>query len=111
MMQNQLGNSQASTIYGVEKTKAVGTVMSNKKEVPKQTFSGDPKKCEKSHQRHHLLAIQWKEILDVFFLTTAHENVLVQAPSSRVAHHKIKPAAVLDYKYNVERSDQMLSHY
>jgi hypothetical protein len=25
--------------------------------------------------------------------------------------HKIKPAAVLDYKYNEERSDQMLSHY
>jgi hypothetical protein len=43
------------------KTKAVGTEMSNKKEVPK--------------------------------------------------HHKIKPAAVLAYKYSVERSDQMLSHY
>jgi hypothetical protein len=28
-----------------------------------------------------------------------------------VAHHKIKPATVLDYKYSVERSDQMLSHY
>jgi hypothetical protein len=25
--------------------------------------------------------------------------------------HKIKPAAVLDYKYRVERSDQMLSNY
>jgi hypothetical protein len=50
-------------------------------------------------------------IHDVFFLTTAHEDVLVEAPSSRVAHHKMKPAAVLDYKYSVERSDQMLSHY
>jgi hypothetical protein len=57
------------------------------------------------------LDIQWKEILDVFFLTTAHEDVLVQAPSSRGAHHKIKPAAVFDYKYSVERSDKMLSHY
>jgi hypothetical protein len=56
------------------------------------------------------LAIQWKEILDVFFLTTAHEDVLVQAPLSRGAHHKIKPTEVLDYKYSVERSDQMLSH-
>jgi hypothetical protein len=27
------------------------------------------------------------------------------------ANHKIKPAAVLDYKYSVERSHQMLSHY
>jgi hypothetical protein len=49
------------------------------------------------------LAIQWKEILDVFFLTTAHEDVLVQAPLSRGAHYKIKPAAVLDFKYSVEK--------
>jgi hypothetical protein len=28
------------------KTKVAGTVMSNKKEVPKQTFSGELKKCE-----------------------------------------------------------------
>jgi hypothetical protein len=33
------------------------------------------------------------------FLTTAHEDVLVETPSSRGAHHKIKPAAVLDYTY------------
>jgi hypothetical protein len=44
----------------------------------------------------------------MYFLTTAHEDVLVQAPSSRGAHHKIKPAAVLDYKYSVERVDQTL---
>jgi hypothetical protein len=31
------------------KTKAVGTVVSNKKEVPKQTFSGELKKGEKYH--------------------------------------------------------------
>jgi hypothetical protein len=48
---------------------------------------------------------------DVFFLTTAHEDALVEAPLSRAEHHKIKPAAVSDYKYGVERSYQMLSHY
>ena len=59
------------------------------------------------------MAIKWKDIRDVFFLTTAHEDVLVEAPSSRAAHRKIKPAAVLDYKYKtgVDRSDQMLSYY
>jgi hypothetical protein len=57
------------------------------------------------------LAIQWKDIPDVFFLTTVNEDVLVQAPSSRGAHHKIKPSAVLDYKYSVGRSDHMLPHY
>jgi hypothetical protein len=55
--------------------------------------------------------MQWKDIPNVFFLTTAHEDVLIQTPLSRGAHHEIKPAAVLDYKYSVERSDQMLSHY
>jgi hypothetical protein len=57
------------------------------------------------------LVIQWKDICDVFFLPTAHEVVLVEAQSSRGAHHKMKLAGVLDYKYSVERSDQMLSHY
>jgi len=94
-------------------TKAVGTVTSNRKEMPKQAFSGKLKKGEKiSRQRDHLLAIKWTDIHDVFFLTTAHEDVLVEAPSSRGTHHKIKPAAVLDYKYKtgVDRSDQMLSY-
>jgi len=60
------------------------------------------------------LAIKWKDIRDVFFLTTAQEDVLVEAPLSRGAHHKIKPAAVLaynKYKTGVDRSDQMLSYY
>jgi len=60
------------------------------------------------------LAIKWKNIRDVFILTTAHEDVLVEAPSSRGTHRKIKLAVVLDYnKYEtgVDRSDQMLSYY
>jgi hypothetical protein len=56
------------------------------------------------------LAIQWKDIRDIFYLTTSHEDVLVEAPSSRRTHDKIKPAAVLD-KFGMERSDQVLSHY
>ena len=86
--------------------------MSNRKEVPKQAYSGKLKKGEKiSHQQDHLLAIKWKDIRDVFYLT-AHGDALVESPSSRGAHHKIKPAAVLDhnkYKTGVDRSDQMLS--
>jgi hypothetical protein len=60
------------------------------------------------------LAIKWKDIRDVFFLTTAHEDVLVEAALSRGTHRKIKPAAVLPYnkyKTGVDRSDQMLSYY
>jgi len=97
------------------KTKAVGTVMSNSREMPKQAFSGKLKKGKKiSCQWDHLLAIKWTDIRDVFFLTTAYEVVLVDTPLSRGAHHTTKPAALLDYnkyKTGVDRSDQVLSHY
>jgi hypothetical protein len=97
------------------KTKAIGTVMLNKKEMPKQAFSVKLKKGEKtSHQRDHILAIKWKATHDVFFLTSVHEDEVVEAPSSRGAHHKIKPTTVFDYKKyktGVDRSDQMLSYY
>jgi hypothetical protein len=89
--------------------------MSNRKEMPKQAFSGKLKKGEKiSYQWDHLLVIKWTDIHVVFFLTTAYEVVLVDAPLSRGAHYTTKPAALLDYnkyKTGVDRSDQMLSHY
>jgi len=75
-------------LWGCKTTKAVGTVISNRK-MPKQAFSGKLKKGKKiSGQWDHLLAIKWKDIHDVFVLTTAHEDVLVEAPLSRGAHHK-----------------------
>jgi hypothetical protein len=44
------------------KTKAVGTVMSNKKEVPKQIFFWRTEKRRKiSRKWDHLLAFQWKD--------------------------------------------------
>jgi hypothetical protein len=48
-------------LWGCE-TKAVSTVMPNKKEVPKQTFFWRTEKRQKiSRQWDHLLAIQWKD--------------------------------------------------
>jgi len=103
-----------SQLWGC-KTKAVGPVMSNRKDIPKQAFSGKLKKTKKiSCQWDPLLTIKWKDIRDVFFLTTANEDVLVEAPLSRGAHHKIKLDALLDYnkyKTGVNRLDQMLSYY
>jgi hypothetical protein len=80
------------------KIKAVGTVMSNRKEMPKQAFSVKLNKGEKiSRQRDHLLAIKWKDTRDVLLLTSVHEDEVVEAPSSRGAHHKIKPTTVFNY--------------
>ena len=56
------------------------------------------------------MTIKWKYIRDVFFLTTANEDVLVEAPHQ--GGHI--PAAVLDYskyKTGVDISDQMLAYY
>jgi hypothetical protein len=69
------------------KTKAVGTVMSNRKEMPKQTFAKKLKKVEKlSMQRDHLLAIKWRDVRYVYILSTGHDDIMVDAPASRGAH-------------------------
>jgi hypothetical protein len=97
------------------KKKAVGIVMSNRKEMSKQAFSVKLKKGEKiASQRDHLLAIKWKDTRDVFSLTSDHEDEVVEAPSSMGAHHKIQPTTVFDYnkyKTGVDRSEQLLSYY
>jgi hypothetical protein len=83
--------------------------MSNRKEMPKQTFSGQLKKSEK-------ISCQWDYSLaiDVFLLTSAHEEEHVEALSSKVAHQKRKPTMLFEYrkyKIGVDRSDQMLTYY
>ena len=73
---------RSSTIYGVAK-QAEGTVMSNRKEVPKQAFSGELKKGEKYHSKGTTSWSSSGRASVMSFLTTAHEDVLVEAPSSR----------------------------
>jgi hypothetical protein len=85
--------------------------MSNRKGMPKQAFSGELKKGEKWKPKGSPVGHPVEGHTLYLFPNHCHEDVLVEAPSSRGAHHKIKPAAVLDYKYSVGRSDQMLSHY
>lgn len=61
----------------------------------------------------HVFAIKCRDTHDVSWLTTAHEDEIVEAPLSREGHHKIKPNTVLNYiKYmsDVDRSNQM-SYY
>jgi len=53
----------------------------------------------------------WPLTVMFFFLTNAHEEEHVETPSSEVAHHKIKPATVLDcrrYKIGVDRPDDVI---
>ena len=95
--------------------KAVGTIMANRKEMPKQHFSKKIKKGEKLvAQRGPLLAIKWCDVRDVFIITTAHDDNTLEMPRSRGAHQKTKPEAVVQYnkyKIGVDKSDQLLSYY
>jgi hypothetical protein len=75
--------------------------MSNTKDIPKQAFAGKMKNSEKYHTDGSPRGHQVEGYCDDFFLTTAHKHMLVEAPSSSGAHHKIKPAALMDYKSNL----------
>jgi hypothetical protein len=83
--------------------------------MPKELLTEKQKKGQKqTTQRDHLLAIKWCDVRDVYLLSTAHDDQMVETPASRGAHQKTKPSAVLDYnKYKicVDKSDQMLSYY
>lgn len=96
-------------------TECVGTVMTNRKEMPIQLFSQKLKKGDKvSAQRDNLLAIKLRDIRDVHILTTSHEDKMVKMPQSRGAHQKTKPLAIVDYNKNkigVDKSNQLIAYY
>jgi hypothetical protein len=58
--------------------------MPNRKEMPKQTFSKKGKKGGKimSH-RGHLMAIKWRDLWDVYILSTAHDSEVIEVKLSR----------------------------
>ncbi|KAJ4427097.1 hypothetical protein ANN_24712 [Periplaneta americana] len=59
------------------------------------------------------ISIKWRDVRDVYLLSTAHDDHIVQT-TSKGEHQKIKPIAVVDYnkfKIGVDKSDRMLSYY
>lgn len=95
-------------------TLAVGTIMSNRRDLPQQAFAKKLKKGEQVFRRRdHLLSIKWKDVRDVFMVSTKHTAEMKEV-QQRGNHQKIKPTAVVDYNKNkvgVDRSDQSLSYY
>lgn len=99
-------------------TKAVGTCMTNRKELPQNNIV--QKKIQKGEiifmRRNHLLCLKWKDTRDVLFLSTCHKatssDVMVRTKEGPKI--KSKPDAILDYnihKTGVDRSDQMIAYY
>ncbi|UYV70807.1 TMTC3, partial [Cordylochernes scorpioides] len=99
-----------------KKTLAVGTVMPSRKTMPKTEFSQKLKRGEIiKMRRKHLLAIKWKDVRDVFMLSTVHEGKMMPVkPKTPTREELFKPDAVIDYnkgKVGVDRSDQMMAYY
>lgn len=101
-----------------EKTLAVGTCMSNRRELPKQNLINKKlKKGEMAYmRRNHLLCLKWKDTRDVVALSTCHQatssNVVVRGRTGAVT--KNKPDVILDYNRNktgVDKNDQLVAYY
>ena len=100
------------------KTTAVGTCMTNRKELPRQNVVSKKLKRDECvvMRRDHLLCLKWKDTRDVLCLSIAHKmtttNVEVQCKGG--VKTKSKPDTILDYNLNktgVDRNDQMISYY
>lgn len=98
-------------------TKAVGTCMRNRKELPKTVVLKKLKTNETVFMRRdHLLCLKWKDKRDVLALSTAHtmttSDVLVRSKGGYTT--KTKPDVIINYNKNktgVDRSDQTIAYY
>lgn len=95
----------------------VGTVMKNRRNLPK-AFEKKLKTGEVMFRRkRQLLALKWKDKRDVYLLATTDKAEMVeseQEQEARGGHQTTKPAAVLRYnkgKTGVDRHDQLASYY
>jgi hypothetical protein len=65
-------------------TKAVGTVMPNREELPKQAFAAKLKKgkinCTTQKSLH---SYKWRDVSEVYTLSTAHGDQMSEVQSSR----------------------------
>lgn len=98
-------------------TKAVGTCMRNRKELPKTVVTKKLKTNETVFMRRdHLLCLKWKDKRDVLALSSAHKmtasDVLVRSKGGFIT--KSKPDVIINYNKNktgVDRSDQIIAYY
>jgi hypothetical protein len=93
--------------------KTVGTVMTKKKKMSKETFIKQVGKGEKvKKRRNYLLAIRWCVMQNDYILSTVHDDRIVDASLSKGVNEKTKPLAVMDYDKvtaGVDELDQLLA--
>lgn len=98
-------------------TNGVGTVMSNRKGLPKEVVKEKLQKGEMTYSKQGpLVCIKWRDTRDVLMLSTAHsadmKQVSVRSKTGELL--KFKPNSIIDYNINktgVDHGDQMVSYY
>ena len=98
-------------------TLGVGTVMKNRKNLPKKLIKKELHVGEVGYRRKGpLLCIKWKDQRDVYLLSTKHKfsisSVKVRSKNGMVP--KFKPTPILDYNKNktgVDHMDQFVLYY
>ncbi|XP_046986051.1 piggyBac transposable element-derived protein 4-like [Schistocerca americana] len=94
-------------------TGLVGTVMPNRKGLPKALKEGKLKKGGQIFRRKNdVLALRWKDKRNVWMISTRHTSSMLPV-ATREGNEKLKPVAVLDYnkhKAGVDLFDQRLSY-
>ncbi|XP_025206936.1 piggyBac transposable element-derived protein 4-like [Melanaphis sacchari] len=100
------------------KTNGVGTVMANRRGLPKDSVvNAKLKKGEMAFARNGpQICIKWKDTRDVLIMSTCHSAdmapVTVKARGGPI--QKFKPVSIIDYnkfKTGVDHGDQMITYY
>lgn len=95
------------------KTNVVGTVRSNRKNMPKDFCKVKLKKSEyRMRSCNGILALKWKDKRDVYILSSKHETAEMTEPDKNRFNCTSKPKCVIEYNkgmIGIDRQDQMLA--
>lgn len=102
-------------------TYAVGTVRSNRKNMPTEMKHSTLEVGESERRSGHgMLALKWMDRKQVYVITTRHDDINYQETRKRVrptrtrpGHVVMKPQSIIDYNNGmlaVDRHDQVLSY-
>lgn len=98
-----------------EKTDLVGTMRSNRKNLPKEIRTEKLKKGKIiAFQKGKMCALKWKDKKDICMLSTIHNATTESVTSTKTKKVKVKPSVVVDYNRHmggIDKSDQCLSYY
>ncbi|ROT77722.1 putative piggyBac transposable element-derived protein 4 [Penaeus vannamei] len=96
------------------KTSAVGTVRSNRKQMPTDLQAKGRGSVDFRSTDSGMLALQWLDKRPVTMLSTVHTSEMVALPPNRQGIQRIKPKVVTDYNNGmkgVDFSDQLSGSY